>query len=56
MGDDLADLPVLEAVGFAAGVPNAISQVQKISHWISEKPGGQGAVRCLADLFAGHAQ
>ena len=56
MGDDLADLPVLKAVGFAAGVPNAIAEVQQASHWIADKPGGQGAVRCLADLFAEHAQ
>ncbi|MEY3943527.1 MAG: hypothetical protein RLZZ133_1217 [Pseudomonadota bacterium] len=56
MGDDLADLPVLKAVGFAAGVPNAIAEVQQVSHWIADKPGGQGAVRCLADLFAEHAQ
>ena len=56
MGDDLADLPVLKAVGFAVGVPNAIAEVQLASHWIADKPGGQGAVRCLADLFAEHAQ
>lgn len=51
MGDDLADVPVLKAVGFAASVPNAVKQAQEVSHWISEKPGGQGAVRCFADLF-----
>jgi 3-deoxy-D-manno-octulosonate 8-phosphate phosphatase (KDO 8-P phosphatase) len=51
MGDDLADVPVLKAVGFAASVPNAVRQAQQASHWISERPGGQGAVRCLADLF-----
>jgi 3-deoxy-D-manno-octulosonate 8-phosphate phosphatase (KDO 8-P phosphatase) len=51
MGDDLADVPVLKAVGFAASVPNAMKQAQEVSHWISEKPGGQGAVRCFADLF-----
>jgi 3-deoxy-D-manno-octulosonate 8-phosphate phosphatase (KDO 8-P phosphatase) len=51
MGDDLADVPVLKAVGFAATVPNAVKQAQEVSHWVSEKPGGQGAVRCFADLF-----
>lgn len=56
MGDDLADLPVLKAVGFAVGVPNAIAEVQLASHWIADKPGGQGAVRCLADLFAEYVQ
>ena len=56
MGDDLADLPVLKAVGFPAGVPNVMAEVQLASHWIADKPGGQGAVRCLADLFAEHAQ
>lgn len=56
MGDDLADLPVLQSVGFAAGVPNAVKQVQQVSHWISERAGGHGAVRCLADLFKEHRQ
>jgi 3-deoxy-D-manno-octulosonate 8-phosphate phosphatase (KDO 8-P phosphatase) len=51
MGDDLADVPVLKAVGFAATVPNAVKQAQEVSHWVSGKPGGQGAVRCFADLF-----
>jgi 3-deoxy-D-manno-octulosonate 8-phosphate phosphatase (KDO 8-P phosphatase) len=51
MGDDLADVPVLKAVGFAATVPNAVKQAQEVSDWVSEKPGGQGAVRCFADLF-----
>jgi 3-deoxy-D-manno-octulosonate 8-phosphate phosphatase (KDO 8-P phosphatase) len=51
MGDDLADVPLLKAVGFAATVPNAVKQAQEVSHWVSEKPGGQGAVRCFADLF-----
>lgn len=51
MGDDLPDLPVFKAVGFAASVPNAHPVVLDQAHWISRRAGGDGAVRELCDLI-----
>ena len=51
MGDDLIDLPVLEVVGFAASVPNALDCVRRRAHWVSTRAGGAGAVRECCDLI-----
>ena len=51
MGDDLFDIPVLEKVGFAATVPHAVDEVKAKVHYITESPGGFGAVREVADAI-----
>ncbi len=51
VGDDLFDMPVLEKVGFSATVPHAVVEVKEIVHYITEEPGGFGAVREIADLI-----
>jgi 3-deoxy-D-manno-octulosonate 8-phosphate phosphatase (KDO 8-P phosphatase) len=51
MGDDLFDLPVLEKVGFSATVPHAVDPVKARVHYITETPGGWGAVREVADAI-----
>jgi 3-deoxy-D-manno-octulosonate 8-phosphate phosphatase (KDO 8-P phosphatase) len=51
MGDDLFDLPVLERVGFSATVPHAVDPVKARVHYITESPGGWGAVREIADAI-----
>jgi 3-deoxy-D-manno-octulosonate 8-phosphate phosphatase (KDO 8-P phosphatase) len=50
MGDDLPDLPVLRRCGLAACVPEAPALVRSHAHYISENPGGAGAVRELCEL------
>ncbi len=45
MGDDLADLPVLRRVGYAMTVPDAAIDVLKAARFVTERPGGRGAVR-----------
>ena len=45
MGDDLADLAVLQRVGWAVAVANAVTEVKDVAHWITRNPGGHGAVR-----------
>ena len=45
LGDDLADLPVLQKVGLSGAVPNAASDVLEAADWVSSVPGGSGAVR-----------
>jgi 3-deoxy-D-manno-octulosonate 8-phosphate phosphatase (KDO 8-P phosphatase) len=51
MGDDLFDLPVLEAVGFSATVPHAVPPVKSRVHYVTENAGGWGAVREVADAI-----
>lgn len=51
MGDDLFDIPVLERVGFSATVPHAVQPVKERVHYITDSPGGWGAVREIADAI-----
>lgn len=51
MGDDLFDIPVIERVGFSATVPHAVEPVKARVHYITESPGGWGAVREIADAI-----
>lgn len=51
IGDDLTDLPLLEKVGLAVTVPNAMDEVKKVAHYITQRAGGAGAYRELADLI-----
>lgn len=51
MGDDWLDLPLLNLVGLAAAPQNAVPEVKQHVHFISERKGGQGAVRELCDLI-----
>lgn len=45
MGDDIPDLPVMQQVGVAACPNDAVSEIQKIATYISDKKGGDGCVR-----------
>ena len=51
IGDDLTDIPLLEQVGLAVTVPNAVDEVKKSAHYITQRAGGAGAYRELADLI-----
>ena len=57
MGDDLNDLPVLEAVGLSATVPNAVPAVRAVARYTTGRGGGEGAVREFAEwLLDGRAR
>lgn len=45
VGDDLNDLPALEAVGVRVAVANAAPEIKERAHYITQAPGGNGAVR-----------
>ncbi len=49
IGDDLADIPVLEAVGLACCPSDAVADVAARAHYICSKGGGNGAVREFAE-------
>ena len=51
IGDDLPDLPVLRAAGFAATVDDACAEVKSVAHWIAPHPGGRAAVRACAEFI-----
>lgn len=45
MGDDIPDMGVMQQVGLPACPADAVPEVKQISKFISENPGGKGAVR-----------
>ncbi len=49
MGDDLADVPLLRRVGLPAAPAQAEEVVKKIAKFVSERRGGDGAVRDFAN-------
>jgi len=51
VGDDLADLPVMERVGLPIAVANGVDEVIKVARWVTKKPGGQGAVREVVEAL-----
>ena len=51
VGDDLPDLNVIEKVGLFVAVKNAHNKVKTKAHFITQKSGGQGAVREVCDLI-----
>lgn len=54
VGDELVDVPLLQIVGFAATVPDAVAEVRRIVHYVTQRPGGDGAVREICDLIRTH--
>ncbi len=51
MGDDLPDLPVLTRVGLPVAVRNAVEEVREAAQFVTEAPGGRGAVREFAEVL-----
>lgn len=51
VGDDLADLPVLERVGLPIAVANARDEVKAVATYVTAARGGHGAVREVIDLL-----
>lgn len=45
MGDDLPDLSVMQACGLGLTVADAVPEVLETADWVSDKPGGGGAIR-----------
>jgi len=52
MGDDLIDMQVMEACGYALAPANAVEAVRVVANFISKKSGGQGAVRDACEHLA----
>jgi len=54
VGDDLPDVPVLLRSGLAAAVTEACPEVRAAAHYITQTPGGRGAVREVIELILRH--
>jgi 3-deoxy-D-manno-octulosonate 8-phosphate phosphatase (KDO 8-P phosphatase) len=50
IGDDIADIPVMQKVGYPVAVADAVDEVKAISKYTTKKPGGKGAVRETIDM------
>ena len=50
VGDEIIDMGVMKRVGFAVSPSDGKPDVLKISHFITEKAGGKGVVRELAEF------
>ena len=51
VGDDLPDVPLLEQVGLAVAVANALPAVRNKAHFVTQASGGMGAVREVCELI-----
>jgi 3-deoxy-D-manno-octulosonate 8-phosphate phosphatase (KDO 8-P phosphatase) len=51
MGDDLPDMPLAKRAGLAVAVANAAVDLKAISHYITERPGGEGSAREVVELI-----
>ena len=51
VGDDLADVPVLERVGLPVAVANAVPPVKALAAYVTTAPGGHGAVREVVEYL-----
>jgi 3-deoxy-D-manno-octulosonate 8-phosphate phosphatase (KDO 8-P phosphatase) len=51
MGDDLTDVVIMNRVGLSIATANARPEVKRSAMHITEKPGGGGAVREIAELL-----
>lgn len=51
VGDDVADLPVMERVGLPIAVANATAEVRQVARWTTTKAGGHGAVREVVEAL-----
>lgn len=45
IGDDLPDLPILQRVGLAIAVANAVPEVRGAAHFVTRRGGGEAGVR-----------
>ncbi len=50
-GDDWIDLPVLLRAGLAISVADADAYVKEQVHWVTQRNGGEGAVREICNLI-----
>lgn len=51
VGDDLVDAPLLKAVALPIAVANAVPEIRRLASYVTDKHGGDGAVREVIELI-----
>jgi 3-deoxy-D-manno-octulosonate 8-phosphate phosphatase (KDO 8-P phosphatase) len=51
IGDDVTDIPLMQRVGLAIAVADATEETRSVAHYVTQLPGGFGAVREVTDLI-----
>ena len=51
VGDDVVDQPAFDECGFKVAVANASKDLKAQADYVTEKPGGQGAIREVIELI-----
>jgi 3-deoxy-D-manno-octulosonate 8-phosphate phosphatase (KDO 8-P phosphatase) len=51
IGDDFTDVVVMRRVGLGIATANARPEVKALAHYVTQAPGGQGAVREAVELL-----
>jgi 3-deoxy-D-manno-octulosonate 8-phosphate phosphatase (KDO 8-P phosphatase) len=51
LGDDLPDLPIMQRVGLAVAVGDAMVDVRRAAHYRTKAAGGKGAARELVEII-----
>ena len=51
IGDDVADISVMQRVALAVAVADAVPEAKQAAHYVTELKGGHGAVREVTDLI-----
>jgi len=51
IGDDVADIPVMQRVALAVAVADAVPETKQAAHYVTGLKGGHGAVREVCDLI-----
>lgn len=51
VGDDIFDIPLIKSVVFGATVPEAVDEVIECAHYVTKRPGGNGAVREICNFI-----
>ncbi len=51
IGDDILDIPILRRVGLSICVADGAEEAKQVSHYVTEKKGGEGAIREVIDML-----
>jgi len=56
VGDDITDIPAMRMVGLSVAVADAVDAVLAVADWVTQRPGGHGAVREVCDAIIGQLE
>jgi len=51
VGDDVVDIGVLQRVGLAVAVGDAVAETKAASHYVTKANGGHGAIREIVEMI-----